>query len=222
MASRVGLVATARRLGACVVDGLRAADARRAGTAMYVVRHDPRLCPSPMCGGYWVALANGARTRCARRTAATRRCYVARAFDAAARPVGASPEECARSRALTRTRSRARQARRSARRPRSTHPAGTAAVSGGYYRVVDTGIRCVRAPCFSYRGDPGERLDPDDRVGCRPRGVGRDPGRDRGARSRLVATKSGLYARGRFARHRDGGRVFRALRLYLRAPQPRA
>ena len=41
------------------------------GTAMYVVRHDLRLCPSPMCGGYWVALANGARTRCARRPAET-------------------------------------------------------------------------------------------------------------------------------------------------------
>ena len=37
-----------------------------------------------------------------------------------------------------------------------------------------------------------------------------------------LRTKDGLYARGRFAPTPDGGRVFRALRLYLRAPQPRA
>ena len=55
------------------------------GTAMYVVRVDPRLCPSPMCGGYWVALANAARTRCQdglRRP----RCYVATAVSASGKP----------------------------------------------------------------------------------------------------------------------------------------
>jgi len=36
-----------------------------------------------------------------------------------------------------------------------------------------------------------------------------------------VETKTGLYARGRFAPTPDGGRVFRALRLYLRAMPPR-
>jgi hypothetical protein len=39
---------------------------------------------------------------------------------------------------------------------------------------------------------------------------------------RAVSSERGLYARGRFARTADGGRVFRALRLYLRAPLPRA
>jgi hypothetical protein len=32
-----------------------------------------------------------------------------------------------------------------------------------------------------------------------------------------LRSKNGLYARGRFARTPDGGTVFRAVRLYLRA-----
>ena len=50
-------------------------------SAHYVVRVDPRLCPSPLCGGYWVSLANRHRTRChdgVRRA----RCYVASAWPA--------------------------------------------------------------------------------------------------------------------------------------------
>ena len=39
---------------------------------------------------------------------------------------------------------------------------------------------------------------------------------------RALATKDGLYARGRFARTPDGGLELRALRFYLRAPLPRA
>ena len=45
-------------------------------SGIYVVRPDPRLCPSPLCGGYWVALANHARTRC-HDGLLRPRCYVA-------------------------------------------------------------------------------------------------------------------------------------------------
>jgi hypothetical protein len=100
-------------------------------------------------------------------------------------------------------------------------PAGTASVSGGYYRVVDIGVRCIRAPCFSYRatqvnGSTRTTMsDVDLRAAqATPAEVARAEG--------ALHTKNGLLARGRFARTSDGGRVFRALRLYLRAPQPRA
>lgn len=51
---------------------------------IFVVRPDPRACPSPMCGGYWVALANHARTTCADGLLRPR-CYVAEAIDAGTR-----------------------------------------------------------------------------------------------------------------------------------------
>ena len=37
-----------------------------------------------------------------------------------------------------------------------------------------------------------------------------------------LRTKNGLFARGRFGTSPNGGRVFRASRLFLRATQPRA
>ena len=46
---------------------------------------------------------------------------------------------------------------------------------------------------------------------------GANPAEIRRAQSE-VATKAGLFARGRFAATPDRGRVFRALRLYLRVP----
>jgi hypothetical protein len=191
------------------------------GTAMYVSRHDPRLCPSPYCGGYWVAIANGARTRCSdglRRI----RCYVARAVDAKRRSLGGAgiAEE-----ALVRGAIDAWQG------PFENldqllvtavyAPAGSATVSGGYYRVVDTGIRCVRAPCFSFRAT---QVNGSTRItisGVDLAASGATAG-EVGRAQTALRTKDGLYARGRFVRTTDGGLEFRALRLYLRAPLPRS
>jgi hypothetical protein len=100
-------------------------------------------------------------------------------------------------------------------------PAGTANVSGGWYRIVDNGIRCVRAPCFSYAVTP---------VNAQTRSVvssldlqaSQSTPADVARALRAVGSKNGLYARGRFARTPDAGTVFRALRLYLRAPLPHA
>ena len=94
-------------------------------------------------------------------------------------------------------------------------PAGKATVSGGFYRVFDNGIRCIRAPCFSttvsqVNGSTRTTVSDVDLAAS-----GANPAEIRRAQSH-VATKTGLYARGRFAATPDGGRVFRALRLYLR------
>ena len=79
-----------------------------------------RLCPSPRCGGYWVAIANGRADTLLRRARRTR-CYVARAVDRTETPwIGAS-----------------RRARSSA--ARSTPGARTSASSGS-----SSSRRCTR------------------------------------------------------------------------------
>jgi hypothetical protein len=191
------------------------------GSGVYTVHVDPRLCPSPLCGGYWVALANGVRTRCAD-GARRPQCYVARAVDAKRHPLDVSiPDE-----GLVRADLEAWDFEGFGRLGVLAvavvfTPAGTAPVSGGYYRVRDTGLRCIREPCFSYRAtqvNGSTRTTTSDldlaASGATPAEVVRAEA--------ALHTKNGLIARGRFARVSDGGIVFRALRLYLRAPQPRA
>jgi hypothetical protein len=215
MASRVGLVVMILLLAGLATTAT-AARQPPTGTTMFVVRHDPRLCPSPMCGGYWVALANGARTRCAdglRRV----RCYAARAVDAKGRPLGDIAEGVLVRGAIEAGRDDLDDLVVTAVRV----PAGSAVAAGGYYRVVDTGIRCVRAPCFSYRasqvnGSTGTRVSGVDVAAAKA--TAKESARANAA----LWTQDGLYARGDFSSGLDGGRVFHARRLFLRAPLPRA
>ena len=209
MASRVCLVAMLSVVAGAIATG-SAARQPPTGTAVYVVRHDLRLCPSPMCGGYWIALATGARTRCLddlRRP----RGDVAQALDAKRGPIGDIPEEW-----LVRGAIEAAADTFGVLLVSAVYsPAGTATVSGGFYRVFDNGIRCVRAPCFSttvsqVNGSTRTTVSDVDLAAS-----GANPAEIRRAQSH-VATNAGLYARGRFAASPDGGRVFRALRLYLR------
>jgi len=214
MASRVGLVVVLVALaGVSVASSV--ARQPPTGTAMYVSRHDPRLCPSPHCGGYWVAIANGAGTRCAdglRRV----RCYVARAVDARRRPLGAGIVDDALVRGAIDAWRGSFEGLDQLVVVAVYAPAGAATVSGGYYRVVDTGVRCVRAPCFSFRatqvnGSTRTTMSSVDLAASRA-----TAGEVARAQTAL-RSKNGLYARGRFARTPDGGTVFRAVRLYLRA-----
>ncbi|HXG76722.1 MAG TPA: DUF6748 domain-containing protein [Gaiellaceae bacterium] len=190
------------------------------GGERYVVRPDPRLCPSPFCGGYWVALANRARTRC-HDGLLRPRCYVARAVDEDRHALaGALPDG-----ALV----------RAALEPWTfesfgelgvlvvadvRHPAGAAA-AGRFFRVRDTGVRCVRAPCFSLRAavlNAAERVSLSE-LDLRPARL------DAAARERAeadLASRGGLYVAGRVVAGEQGGRALRASRLYLRAPPPRA
>jgi hypothetical protein len=219
MFSRVGLLAILLAAGVAVSGA--AARTPPTGTAMVLVEHDPRLCPSPLCGGYWVSLANGVRTPCGNGQQQTR-CYASRAVDRYGRPYaneipGGSLVRGAIALGETFGDRRLDQLRVYA----VYAPTGTAAVSGGYYRVVDNGIRCIRAPCFSYRAG---QVNGSSRVMISEVDL-EASGAPEGAIERAQAalrTKDGVYARGRFATTPDGGRVFRALRLYLRAPQPRA
>ena len=187
------------------------------GSTIYVVRPDPRLCPSPLCGGYWVSVANHGRTRCTD-GALRPRCYVAWAVDEDRHPYAAGIPDGALVLADI--------------EPRAFEgfgelgvlvvevvfaPAGRAPESGGFYRLVDTGIRCIRAPCFSLRAS---RLNQSTRLLV----SGADIGSPRATPEEWVraeaalGTKNGLLARGRIVATADGGRRFRATRFYLRSP----
>lgn len=220
MVSRVGFLAIVLAVAGIAVSG---AGARTppTGTAMFLVDGDPRLCPSPLCGGYWASLANGVRTRCGNGLPQTR-CYAGRAVDRYGQPYAGEipagslvrgaiePGQRFGDRVLDQLRVYAVYA-----------PAGTAAVGGGYYRVVDNGIRCVRAPCFSHRVGQvnGSSRVTVSEVDLQASWATADVIERAQA---ALRTKDGVYARGRFAATPAGGRAFRALRLYLRAPQPRA
>lgn len=216
MASRVGLAGLLLLALCGTVATTAVARQPPTGTAMYVVRHDPRLCPSPLCGGYWVAIANGARTRCVDGLRHPR-CYVAEAARANGDPVGRIAEEALVRGAMDLGRDDLGELVVSA----VYAPAGRAPVRGGYYRVRDTGIRCVRAPCFSYRvtqvnGSTRTTVSGVDISAARVTASELDRA------DAALQTRDGLYARGLFVRGDEGERVFRATRLFLRTPLPRA
>jgi hypothetical protein len=212
--SRVALA-----VGVILLATVAAASAGRqppSGTAMYVVRIDPRLCPSPMCGGYWVALANAARTRC-QDGLRHPRCYVATAATPGGTPLGSIAEGALVRGAIDVGRDDFGELVATA----VYRPAGARPARGGYYRLRDTGIRCVRAPCFSYsatqvNGSTRTTTSGVDLAAAKPtpNGLARA--------QKALRTTNGLYARGTFSTGLDGGRTFHATRLFLRAPLPRA
>jgi hypothetical protein len=124
---------------------------------VYRLRGDPRMCPSPMCGGFWASRVNRRSTSCydgGVRPA----CYVA-SVDLSPLPSSARARAGAAlgsSRALVRgtlAQYSATEFPQLARLIATSAwlAAGSGAGTGVLYRVVDTGIRCVRAPCFSFR-----------------------------------------------------------------------
>jgi hypothetical protein len=219
MASRVGLVVIAVAAMGAFVGSAPSQPAM--ATAIYTVNADPRLCPSPLCGGYWVALANSARTRCADGVHRAR-CYVAKTVDEDRHPLEVSVPDGALARATLDSFEFEGLGELGVLAVAIVYvPAGRAPVSGRFYRIVDTGIRCIRAPCFSYRATRVNGKTRTTLSGVDLGAAQATPGEVARAQAALL-TKNGLLARGRFVRSADGGRVFRASRLYLRAPQPRA
>jgi hypothetical protein len=215
MASRIGVAILLVALAVVASASARSS----APGSVYTIQGDPRMCPSPLCGGYWVALANGVRTRCADGHQAPR-CYVAKAVDQSRRPVTVPTGGLVR--ATLEPFDEGELGKLGVVVVSLAYePAGTAPVSGGYYRVRDNGVRCIRAPCFSYRA---EQVNGSARVttsGLDLAASGATPAELTRANAAL-RTKNGLLARGRFATTPDGGRLFRASRMFLRAPLPRA
>lgn len=179
--------------------------------SFYVVRQDPRLCPSPLCGGYWVSLANHASTRCADGTLRPR-CYAARAEDTVGVPVSALPDQ-----ALVRGRLEpGRDDLGLLVLARLLEPTGKAKPAGRYYRLVDTGIRCVRAPCFSMRASLLNRSTRASISGLVLNTLGQQHDLEERVLGEL-ATRNGVLVRGRVFVNPIGGRELHASRFYLRS-----
>lgn len=190
--------------------------ARPVAASHYVVHPDPRLCPSPLCGGYWAALVNRSQTRCSDGQLRPR-CYVARAVDEERHPLEAGITDGALARADVEPWSFEGFGELSVLVvARTFTPAGRAAETGPFVRLRDTGIRCVRAPCFSYRST---RLNDTSRASL----SGVDLRASRASAAEIaraevaLETSSGLLARGRVVHEAGGGRTFRASRLFLRS-----
>jgi len=191
------------------------------GLTYYVVQPDPRLCPSPLCGGYWAALANRGRTRC-HDGLLRPRCYMAKAVDEERHPWPSRLPGGALVRADIEPWSFEAFGKLGVLVVADVWaPAGRATLSGGFYRLRDTGVRCIRAPCFSLRAS---KLNGSSRVTVSDLDLGatRATPEELGRAEAALRTKNGLFARGRIVATAEGGRLFRATRVFLRVATPRA
>ena len=186
------------------------------GTSRYLVRHDPRLCPSPLCGGSWVALANRTRTRCHDGTLQAR-CYVARTVDAERHPLDASVPEGALARAAIEAWNFEGLGRLGVLVVADVRAPAGRAPSGRVYRLRDNRKRCVRAPCFwisAVLANTGLRTTLS---GLDLSHAGLTPAQRTAAESTL-GSPAALYAAGRIVRTADGGRELRAAGVFLGKP----
>lgn len=124
----------------------------------YSVRPDYRKCVYPLCGGLWVSRVNRPNTRCADGSRASE-CYVA---DADLSSLGlpetqeADVESSLRAGRLILRGNIARKkypgfgALGHFEVSEAWEPATSAEPSGKFYRVTDSGIRCITYPCPSF------------------------------------------------------------------------
>jgi hypothetical protein len=151
--------------------------------AYFAVAPDLRLCPSPLCGGFWVTRVNRATTVCVDGSLA-QSCYVA---DLDLSRLGLSVEQEAEVRGAA-----GHLLLRGAIEPApSSLPIGNLGVlgvteawighagitaSGSFYRAQNTGIVCITFPCLSYEISPLNVPDvPQGIAGVELTGVKPDP-----------------------------------------------
>lgn len=204
-----------------------AGDSPRSVSSYYLGRGDPRLCPSPQCGGVWVRLVNAGATSCGGFT--SRECYVA-SVDVSRIRVSAMLRRrlaglVARGVALTRgTLVKGRVAGFPELRTlvaTEVWPASSAPTAPiGPLRVLrDNGVRCIAAPCFSTdavrlnSGRPATISDLDlSRV--RTTLAEREHARERIAEGQLIA--AGRITRDPHAGPAGTGRVLVASQFYVK------
>jgi hypothetical protein len=183
------------------------------GTSRYLVRGDPRLCPSPLCGGSWVALANRARTRC--HDGALRvRCYVARTVDAERHPLDTPVPEGALVRGTIEPWTFEGLGRLGVLVVADVRAPTGRAATGRIYRLRDNRKRCVRAPCFWIGAALANMTTRTTLSGLDLDRAGLTEAQ-RAVAASALASPAGLYAAGRIARATDGGRELRATGIFL-------
>jgi hypothetical protein len=191
----------------------------------YLARADPRLCPSPMCGGIWLRLLNTRATVCGDGTK-QEECYAASADLSRLRV-----DEKGR----VQLQSLITEGRAVARGTlvrglvegfpeldtfvvSEVWPASSShgRALGVFRRLRDSGIRCVTTPCFSIRAAVlnTSRFENISSVDLTRTGASRAERR----RALEDVAGPGLVAAGRVVRRPGGGRAFVATQFYARAP----
>lgn len=127
-------------------------------STFYSVRQDTRRCVSPLCGGVWVSRVNRANTKCADNTWA-RECYVA---DADLSALGLPEPQASDLQSVVRD---GRVILRGEIVKRKFNgfgklgvfeasevwePATSAEPRGNFFRVTNTGVRCITYPCPTF------------------------------------------------------------------------
>jgi hypothetical protein len=197
------------------------------GTAPYVrVRPDPRMCPSPMCGGWWVRRVNRDTIVCGNGMVSPE-CYAA---DLDVSTLQLSEQQRAslnHALAAGTLLARGRLVRGSVSGPPPNvrldtlvvteiwRRYGQARTAGTVFRVEDNGIRCVRAPCFSLHASA---LNTAAHRNVSTLELGAS-GASRAAvqQARAALDDAGVMVEGRVVPSADGGRALRASAFWLRA-----
>lgn len=215
-----GLTALAATAALLAVGGSTTAAAPPAPAAVFRLVPDTRMCPSPSCGGFWASRVNRGATVC-RGGASRRSCYVARVDLAAL----AGPARARVQATLGTGRALVAGAFATAGSSRFTELAVTAAWlateadagTGTVVLIADTGIRCIRAPCFSLRGTTVNRSGSFVVSGLDLTRAGAGPAEIAAAHAALA--HGGLLAVGSVqdAAKPAGGRTFVATQLWLPA-----
>ena len=213
-AGRLALAAVA---GSLVLAAAATSAPSIAANSVFRVRPDLRMCPSPMCGGFFVSRVNRATTTCADGTVRAW-CYVA-GIDHAA-PVRIRTQGAGRDGTfLLRGRIvRGTAESRSLGRLIATAEwiaATPAPWSGTVYLVIDTGVRCIRAPCFSLRTATVNTTRTASASGLELSIVAAPPAIVRKAQTAL--TTGGLLVAGTTRRDADGGRTVVAAQFFFAA-----
>jgi hypothetical protein len=117
-------------------------------THFYSLRPDPRACPSPTCGGYWLKRLNRATTRCADGTEQAE-CYVAGLRRVPAAGLGSGEQVLVQGR--LREHDYAGIGSYGVFVIRAAWlAAGAEPATGRYVAIENNGIACISSPCFSY------------------------------------------------------------------------
>ena len=212
------LLVAATVTAALVAGGARGQDG--ASEPVFRLRPDPRMCPSPLCGGFFASRVNRSLTACFDGVARPA-CYAAGVvLDRLAQPARERLRpELATGRALV----AGRFAPYGPEFPQLARlvvgagwlAAGPRATGGTVYRVVDTGVRCVRAPCFSLRatlvnGARATALSELDLAASLAPAAAL-------ARARAELARAGVLVAGTIRAERGGGRALVAAQVWLPA-----
>jgi hypothetical protein len=193
--------------------------------AYYLARADPRLCPSPMCGGIWLKLLNMPATVCGD-GARQEECYAASADLSRLRTDEKGRVQLQQLITEGRAVARGKLVRGLVEGfPELdtfvvsevwTASSSPGRAQGVFRRLRDSGIRCVTTPCFSTNAAVlnTRRVEKISSVDLSRTGT--PPAERRRALDGIAGR--GLVAAGRILRRPGGDHAFVATQFYVRAP----